>query len=316
MLYNTAIYSWERAKNPGYYQIYRIISESQQKEPEIYIAAENIKMVGYGALMVKRSDDTYSLYASPRIREDSAIKYGALRSFIEGILEFHVKGRMLVYKTEEGWFFLSFYRDFWNIDNNDILERRRRILPKFMDASGDVRALKSMATCGDNLTTCIAYTNQKIFILFEGERFCSEDVPKYVYDDEGHQYLNLVPLPGKFIKINRYEPVEGRAYSIKIYPSSEDEFYIGSLLSIQECKQPEVLYTEIVNQWKAERGRYLAVANKLGEQALIYVRDGYRPRAITEWSKKNIVMRYQILSQTYFALVEGDKITEIFDDIN
>lgn len=316
MFYNTAKFAEKKAETPGYYDLYRVPDDGEEAKLEISIPAERIEGTKYGALFAKQEDGTYSLYACPSITEDNQEKFGELRFFIGGILEFEICGPFFIYKTDEGWFFLILTRAFWNIDNDDILEKRRNTIPKIMGRHHKYIGTQGVEDKDGKIVACIVNTMGKNFILFAGDPFSAIDVPKYVYDDEGHQHLNLVPLHGEFLEIYDWNFMDEFNHSIKIYPSSEDEFYIGSLLSIQECKQPEVLYTEIVNQWEAERGRYLAVANKLGEQALLHVVDGCKPRMVTEWSNKTIVMRYQLLSRTKFSLVEGDEITVIFDDVN
>jgi len=316
MLYSTVKFAERKSEKPGYYDIYRVSDDGENATLEISIPAEEIEGVKYGALFAQREDGKYSLYACPSITEDNQEKFGKLRLFIDGIVEFDIRGPFLVYKTNKGIFFLNLTRAFWNIDNDDILEKRRNTIPRIMDWDDKILAMDCFEDKDGKTVACVVWTLDAEFMLFEGEPFCKTDVPKIVYDDEGHQRLNLVPLHGEFLKIGRYEAILGFNHSGKIYPYEEDEFYIGSIISIHECKQPEILYTKIVAQWEAERGMYFAVANKSDEQALIYVKDGRAPRMVTDWSKKSIVMRYQISGQTFFALFEGDDVIQISDDIN
>lgn len=276
---------------------------------EINISAEKIEVKDYGAIFEQKDDGTYSLYAYPWIVSYGERKSGSLKFFIKGILEFHIKGPFLVYKTDEGWYFMMFTCAFWNIDNEDILEKRRSTIPKFMEKSEDVLSMQELKDVNGEIVACIAYARDKKFILFEGKRFYATDVPMYVYDDKGNRHLNYEPSHGEFIEIQNYETIEGFNYSIKVYPSESEEFYIGSILSRSECKQPEVLYTEIINQWKTEFGIYLAVLNTLGKKSLIHVEDGFCPRVIKEGFDGEVYYQSSNLSSTSIAIKEGESCT-------
>lgn len=275
MLYDNAIYLWKKeTENNGCYQICRKITEQRTHTaetlvPEITICAEEITQIGDGILMAKEKSGTYSLYGSSvSIKMQRKKQFGSLYFFIGRIEKFILfDEQLLLYRTQDGWFFLFLNRAFWNIENIDILERRRSMVPRFSNASDEVIKIKRVAMNKNNV---IIYTNNKKFILFEGEPFDYKDTSMYVYDQYGYQYLNFEPLLGEFIEFDRYEMISGCNYTIKIYPNQEDEFYIGSLLKRSGCIRPQVLYNEIVNQW----GRYFIVSNKLKEQSIVYASDG------------------------------------------
>lgn len=275
MLYDNAKYSWKKeTENSGCYQICRIIGEEgtyteEALVPEIIICAEEIMQIGNGILMAKEKSGTYSLYGSNvSTKMQRKKQFGSLYFFIGKIEKFILfDEQLLLYKTQDGWFFLFLNRAFWNIENIDILEKRRSMVPRFSDASDEVIKIKRVSM---NKNNAIIYTNKKKFILFEGESFDYKDTSMYVHDQYGYQYLNYEPLLGEFVEFDRYEMISGCNYTIKIYPSQEDEFYIGSLLKRSECMRPQVLYREIVNQW----GRYVMVSNKLNEQSIVYASDG------------------------------------------
>lgn len=335
MLYSTAQFTEKEGETSGYYDIYRKLDGDHREILEISIPAEKIEYKKYGTIIARKVDGTYSIYACPWVSSNEEQKFGRLRFFIGGILEFQVNGTFLVYKTDEGWFFLVLTRAFWNIDNDDILEKRCSMVPKFAEKSEDALKLKELNDEYGRMIACIACTRNKKFLLFEGERFYDIDVPMYVYDEEEHQHLNFGPSHGEFIEIQNYEPIEGFGYSIKVYPSEKEEFYIGSILSRSECKQPEVLYTKIINMWKAKLGRYLLVLNTLGKKSLIYIKDGCSPRVVKEdingevqytfytasrnlttiKEGRNCRINKQTLYYTYFSLIEGETEIELCDTI-
>lgn len=275
MVYDNAKYSWRKEKENGErYKIYRIIGGqgtyiAETLVPETTICAEGIIQIGNGILMAKEKDETYSLYASNVTAVMQRKKqFGNLHFFIGKIKSFIIfNEQLLLYNTNEGWFFLLLNRAFWNIDNSDILKKRRNMIPKFSDSSDEVVKIKRVAMNKNNF---IVYTMKKKIIIFEGENFDYKDTSMYVHDQFGNQYLNFEPLLGEFIEFDRYEPITGCNYTVKIYPDKEDEFYIGSLLRRSNCMQPEILYKAIDKQWK----RYFMVSNKQNEQVMVYASDG------------------------------------------